>query len=776
MSSDLVELVDDHLKGPVAARVDALLDGTSVESRSLARASVAALLDGLVRTTATPGGAETVYAVVQAQDSALLDARPESDATEALAATGDTELGSLFGEGGRDAFGSALADFAGIDEERALALLAVLTPVTIGVVKHKVMSGGLNAAGLATLLHEQRPDVGAALPDELRAGLVERGFIGRLEPLSRAEADFAAGDAASGSDSSARRPDAGTTGVGGQTEAAARASSGLSGSAAAARAAGTTKNANSASSRAVDVDSAGTDADRGGRSGNPHDNSWSGWTMWKKLLPIIGILLLGWIVLNLFNRGDDPDTVAGVEAEAPDVVTAIDGDAAGEVDADAADATGETVADAADATGDAAADAADATEETVADAADATGEAMTDASDAVAEAGDGAAAVANDMAADALMDAEQAGTDAATDAADAAEGAVDATGDAATDSADATEETVADAADATGDAATDAADATGDAMTDVADATEETETVADAADATGDAAADAADATEETAEDAGTGIAALAGGAVAAAGDAVDAVQEAAVDAGEAIAETAGDVVDAAGEMASDAGDAISGTAEDAMDATGEAADEAGEAMSDTAGDAVDAADEMTDETGDAVSETTDEAAEAIDAGEAEPGEGAEAVATAITDDEAAIDAASGEGDDAMAGSDEATAGEEAPTTATASAGAFDLGGISRRFGGVFGSTSAILNGVTDAESAEKAAPRLERTSADLDEIAALYEEAPESARGPLKRVIDSGIARVQPLADSVLTRDGVGPVLGPIVEPMMETLQGLSN
>jgi len=106
----------------------------------------------------------------------------------------------------------------------------------------------------------------------------------------------------------------------------------------------------------------------------------------------------------------------------------------------------------------------------------------------------------------------------------------------------------------------------------------------------------------------------------------------------------------------------------------------------------------------------------------------------------------------------------------------FSLGSVSRQLGGVFGTTSALLNSVTDAESAEKAAPRLEEASGQLDEVASMYGNAPESAKGALQRVVDRGVARIRPLADSVLTRDGVGPVLSPIVEPMLETLQGLGE
>ena len=131
---------------------------------------------------------------------------------------------------------------------------------------------------------------------------------------------------------------------------------------------------------------------------------------------------------------------------------------------------------------------------------------------------------------------------------------------------------------------------------------------------------------------------------------------------------------------------------------------------------------------------------------------------------------------DQEAASESDATSEEGSSSNAASGESFSLGGISRSLGGVFGTTSALLSGVTDAESAEAAVPRLEEASSTLDDIAAQYENAPESARGPLQRVIDNGLARIRPTVDTVMTREGVGPVLSPVVDPMLETLQSLAD
>ena len=65
-----------------------------------------------------------------------------------------------------------------------------------------------------------------------------------------------------------------------------------------------------------------------GGSGNDTSAFGEGSSMWKKLLPIIGVLLLGWIGLNLFSGKDEADDVASTVAAADDVAADATGDAA----------------------------------------------------------------------------------------------------------------------------------------------------------------------------------------------------------------------------------------------------------------------------------------------------------------------------------------------------------------------------------------------------------------------------------------------------------------
>ena len=126
-----------------------------------------------------------------------------------------------------------------------------------------------------------------------------------------------------------------------------------------------------------------------GGSGNDTSAFGDSSSMWKKLLPIIGVLLLGWIGLNLFSGKDDADDAASTVAAAGDAAgdatdaasNAVDG--ATDAVAGAADAAGDAVSGVADAATDAASNAVDGATDAVAGAADAAGDAVSGVADAL---------------------------------------------------------------------------------------------------------------------------------------------------------------------------------------------------------------------------------------------------------------------------------------------------------------------------------------------------------------------------------------------------------
>ncbi len=105
-----------------------------------------------------------------------------------------------------------------------------------------------------------------------------------------------------------------------------------------------------------------------------------------------------------------------------------------------------------------------------------------------------------------------------------------------------------------------------------------------------------------------------------------------------------------------------------------------------------------------------------------------------------------------------------------------DLSAISGGLEGVFGSTTDALGGITDVESAKSAIPAIEEATAKLGGINDLITRLPEAAQGPLAAIAGSGMTALQPIIEKISAIPGVGAVIEPVVQPMLDMLSGLAG
>ncbi|MFK8080160.1 MAG: hypothetical protein AB8B97_07750 [Granulosicoccus sp.] len=105
-----------------------------------------------------------------------------------------------------------------------------------------------------------------------------------------------------------------------------------------------------------------------------------------------------------------------------------------------------------------------------------------------------------------------------------------------------------------------------------------------------------------------------------------------------------------------------------------------------------------------------------------------------------------------------------------------DLGKINDNLSGVFSSAGEAFGGITDVESATAAIPSLEDASSKLSGISDVIGRLPDAAKGPIAGIISGGLATLQPIIEQATAIPGVGPVIEPIVTPMMEMLEGLAG
>ena len=137
---------------------------------------------------------------------------------------------------------------------------------------------------------------------------------------------------------------------------------------------------------------------------------------------------------------------------------------------------------------------------------------------------------------------------------------------------------------------------------------------------------------------------------------------------------------------------------------------------------------------------------------------------------------------DAAATTTETATGAATDAAATATeavegaAGSIDIEGVGGQLTDMFGGATDALSGITDVASAEAAVPALQSAGENLGGLSGQLEKIPEAARGPLTSIITNGVSALQPLIESATAIPGVGPIIEPIVNPMMETLQGFAG
>ena len=101
---------------------------------------------------------------------------------------------------------------------------------------------------------------------------------------------------------------------------------------------------------------------------------------------------------------------------------------------------------------------------------------------------------------------------------------------------------------------------------------------------------------------------------------------------------------------------------------------------------------------------------------------------------------------------------------------------LSGNLNDVFGSTTETLSGITDADSATAAIPALEEVTGKLGGLNDVMARLPDAAKGPLQSIVSGGLGSLQPIIDKVMGLPGIGPILEPIVGPMMEMLGGMAG
>lgn len=124
---------------------------------------------------------------------------------------------------------------------------------------------------------------------------------------------------------------------------------------------------------------------------------------------------------------------------------------------------------------------------------------------------------------------------------------------------------------------------------------------------------------------------------------------------------------------------------------------------------------------------------------------------------------------------DASAAVEEVAADATETAN-IDVDSLGENITGVFDDAKGTLEGITDAASASAALPQLNDISGQVSGLSDMVGSVPEAARGPLSGIVSSGLEALKPVIEKVGAIPGVGDVINPVVQPIIESLEGLAG
>jgi hypothetical protein len=100
---------------------------------------------------------------------------------------------------------------------------------------------------------------------------------------------------------------------------------------------------------------------------------------------------------------------------------------------------------------------------------------------------------------------------------------------------------------------------------------------------------------------------------------------------------------------------------------------------------------------------------------------------------------------------------------------------VGQQVTGVFESATATLNGVTDAASAEAALPKLNELNDSLTKLGGLVDQLPAEGKSALAASVSGSLSNLEALVAKVNAIPGVGDLIKPVAEPMLEKLRAMT-
>ena len=199
MSFNIVDLVKDQVGDQLIGVLSGALGAGTDQTNGALAGALPSLLSGITSAASTPKGAVDLFNAAQEQDNNMLGDIGNllgGDKAQEISNTGNSLLSNLLGEGALGQLAGVVASVAGVSRGNSNSLLGMLAPIIIGVIKNKVMEGGLNAGSLSNLLSDQKDNINAAMPQGFSDQLQSAGFFDSITPDALASTNTGTSSAA----------------------------------------------------------------------------------------------------------------------------------------------------------------------------------------------------------------------------------------------------------------------------------------------------------------------------------------------------------------------------------------------------------------------------------------------------------------------------------------------------------------------------------------------------------------------------------------------------
>jgi outer membrane protein OmpA-like peptidoglycan-associated protein len=185
MSFDILESIGALFPPGLTRQASTALNEPEGNVKSAIRSGSAALLAGVMGEATDPVRSRSLFqTLIGNQVDASIDRKlpamlGDRSQFQSLQTSGETFIGSIFGSRANGVT-NALSEVAGVKPSTAASLLATVAPVLMGLLKGRVLQGGLNAGGLSALLLGQRESLERAGLDDRLTGAMGFGSLSSM--------------------------------------------------------------------------------------------------------------------------------------------------------------------------------------------------------------------------------------------------------------------------------------------------------------------------------------------------------------------------------------------------------------------------------------------------------------------------------------------------------------------------------------------------------------------------------------------------------------------